>query len=204
MSKEKKGNKRNILVLTIILGTVILFGAGCFLLWQSSELEKTTNSKLSEYKQEKIELEKQAKNLSNQNSQTKEEVTVSLKSCSSFGQTVADCQNFYSTTQANASTEESREAIRENVEKMKSVFDSKVSVATAWYSSNHSDWVFNSTYSFTDTEIPVLWTCVGDSESGHEGDLFAYATGTYNNDTKLFSDISVHVTKLGKSLQPHD
>lgn len=194
-------------VLTIIIGivTAIMILAGIAIVWYSSEINKNTNEKLTEYNSQIVDLEKQAKSLANTDTTTKEDVEVSLKSCSELGTKIAECQNFYNTSDADASSDESRQAIKENAAKMKALFDKCEDKANVWYTNYSSEWVFNSTYSFTDTTIPVLWTCLSKSDDETtDGSLLAYATGIYNNDTKMFSDIEVHVTRLGSSMQEHD
>lgn len=208
MSKDTKQSKRSITGMISVLCTIVFFLIGAFLLWLTNEKDNTSRARVAEFQKQEVELEKQLNALDNQTSQTKEEVTVTLKSCANLGEEVMNCQNFYGTTAADASSDESRKAIQENAEKLKTYFttDDASKVGVPWCVLPNAKWVFNTTYSFTDTKVPVLWTYIststGDDNSG--GDLYAYATANYDAETKLFSDFDLHTTRLGNSKSLND
>lgn len=208
MMKNNTGKKKQVDAIQIvsIVVTVCFILAGVVLLWFTSENEKQSKVKVAALKKQQVELEKQLNVFDNQIPQTKEEVTVSLKSCANIGREVVMCQDFYGTSDADASSDESRAKIRENAEKLRSYFtdDCATDAGKSWCVIPDAKWKFNTTYSFTDTKVPVLWTYVSDVEENKLEDLYAYVTGEYDTESKLFSKFNLHVTKLGQSKQPHD
>lgn len=207
MMKNNAGKKKQMDAIQIvsIVATICFVLAGVILLWFTSENEKQSEAKVAALKEQQVKLEKQLNAFDNQIPQTKEEVTVSLKSCANIGREVVVCQEFYETTDADAASDESRLKIRENAEKLRSYFTDNCAddAGKSWCVVPNAKWEFNTTYSFTDTKVPVLWTYVNAEENKSE-DLYAYVTAEYDTESKLFSKFDLHVTKLGQSKQLHD
>ena len=127
--------------------------------------------------------------------ETEELAITKLSSAASAGNKVAELQNKYKSL--NAVTNE--EAFVANVNEIGAYLsDNDKNKRVEWYSpmlySVSYDWVFNTTYSFTETSIPVLWTCYDSDDR-----LLAYTTGVYNANTGLFSDVNYRMTTLGAS-----
>lgn len=61
------------------------------------------------------------------------------------------------------------------------------------------EWVFNTTYDFSGSSVPVLWTCYSDDV------LMAYTLGVYDADSGSFSNIEPHITSEGDDcMSPSD
>ena len=121
---------------------------------------------------------------------TVEEVEAKVYSAGDAGSRVADFQNLYRSTADN----DGLTTIAENMDKY--LDDDSKNWRVPWYAGkvnrNGVVWKFETTYSFTEKSIPVLWTC-RDSDNV----LLAYATADYIGDTKKFSNVNVELTAVG-------
>lgn len=135
------------------------------------------------------------------------EISDDLKSCAVAGQNVAKLQSeFREVAIQNFVTEDSLNQWIRIAGDLLSYFEKDggghqnpwfvCSAVNLDYHPNYT-WSFESLYSFTESEIKVVWLCKTDDT--HE--LLAYATGIYNVDTGLFSDIQTDVTTLGAHYQ---
>lgn len=136
-----------------------------------------------------------------------DEATVILNSAKDAGIAVAAIQNQMA-VDSNLIGTENENIFVEEANSLKDYF-SGMSACYPWYVTNvltDFTWEFNTTYSFTASEVPVLWTCYGTipgDEIGVEDKtvLLAYATGTYSVESGLFIDVDVEITSLGNSNQ---
>lgn len=123
-----------------------------------------------------------------------EEIHVKLNSAATAGQEVASLQNNYVLCIEADKTDDyiaNKEAMRKYVDEDSS---------DVWYGLlkkyGEYEWTFNSTYSFSETSVPVLWTC----KSPRDNILLAYAVGTYVVESDKFTHIECRYTSQGKTL----
>lgn len=136
-----------------------------------------------------------------------EDATVILNSAKEAGIAVAAIQNQMVVDAALIGTADESVFVEE-ANSLSDYFSSS-SASYAWYVTNvltDFTWEFNTTYSFTATEVPVLWTCYGTIPESKDGEpekrvLLAYATGTYQVESNQFTGIDVEITALGLSNQ---
>lgn len=96
----------------------------------------------------------------------------------------------------------------EQAELLKSYFGNDTD-GFIWYSNSlYEDfvWEFNTTYSFTMSEVPVLWTMYADITDGANVSrkLIAYVTGMYSVEDNTFGGMSVNITSAGLTAQTTD
>lgn len=130
-----------------------------------------------------------------ENTDDVEIVMANLKSCAELGKRVADLQTNYQ----YLSPSEDEAAFMDNVNALDICFDEfHKNARVPWYSVSVPEtanwtWEFQSTYEFASRRVNVIWLCYeNDTEN-----LLAYATGIYDSDTNLFSDIVYIMTSLG-------
>ena len=130
-----------------------------------------------------------------ESSDTVENATVRLSSAASAGATVATYQNAYQ----NIDSTVDENAFTKNLEAMDVYLSSSdKDHRGVWYAPTDDTisykWTFCTTYSFTESSVPVLWICNSSS-----GDLLAYTTGVYDVETEKFLDMDTSITSLGAS-----
>lgn len=122
------------------------------------------------------------------------------KSALQFGNEVADLQNKYYQLENNIRTDDTEEArtAKKNNDSAIAEYFSDGSYKGNWYfcPEIYYEWEFDTTYSFFDEEIPVIWIC-----NQREGsDIVAYSTAIYNASTHKFSGLHTYITGLGQNL----
>ena len=119
-----------------------------------------------------------------------------LHSAASAGAKVAEYQTAYA--DMDVLTDEDR--IKENAALIGKYMKDK-SNQVQWYLASGSDvdyeWSFETTYSFKESEVPVLWTCYSTSAVPEDRKLLAYAKGTYYATDDMFGELSYVVTDVG-------
>lgn len=191
---EKKGRVGTIV--TIILCVVLLAVAGLFGFLEVTgneayQIQKAANAAEIERLQTEFDSIKES-------DVTTKEVEAEVFSAADAGTKVADLQNLYRSTV----DVEGIETIASSMDKY--LDKESLNWRVPWYAGRVSrtgvKWKFETTYSFTEKSIPVLWTC-----RDANGTLLAYATGNYMSATKLFADVSVNTTAVGaNSILPED
>lgn len=130
------------------------------------------------------------------------EVEVALKSANTAGMAVAGLQTAYQDCMVNAGTEPgsgtAEENITRNAEALDVYFDDASKGARVpWFivtSENHARlvWTFMTNYTFTADSVECLWTCRDTQDN-----LVAFAMGTYDGTSGLFSDVKYYATAYG-------
>lgn len=205
MSKVKFSEKpTNEKVNTIALGVsmVALVGAIAIGALNSISYDSEYSSLSSQY----AELQQQYNAIQDRSVEV-EEATVILNSAKDAGVAVAAIQNQMTVDSSLIGTEDEHIFVEE-ANSLTDYFSSSAA-CYPWYVTNvltDFTWEFNTTYSFSASEVPVLWTCYGTishDEIGVEDKtvLLAYATGTYSVESGKFVDVNVEITALGESNQ---
>lgn len=138
-------------------------------------------------------LQSQLDGISESTTETVETIQQKLYSAATAGAKVADLQNNYRFI--DISTETGIEDMQKNASEMDEYLEDTAN-RVPWYgqSDEETAWRFESTYSFSGDEVPVVWTCKSLS-----GELFAYATAVYHVDSGKFGDLEYHTTVIGSS-----
>lgn len=168
---------------SVIAGTAIIIIGNS----QIDELQQQHKDNASTVKS----LTDQVASMSNTATPDTVEIKQNLKSCKDAGEAIANGQNDY----CNGNRD--RSAI---TAELSTYFDTNdANARVQWYDmgdvSKHWTWKFETTYDFTGSSVPVLWTCRLDDT--HE--LLAYCTGTYDVSSELFSDVKWYQTTVGAS-----
>lgn len=182
----------------------IRFVVCCFLIFigiiyfitSSSQIASLRNTYESN-KETIVSLKKQLAEL-NTEPESKEEVKKTLISCKDKGAKVAELQTKYQKYNASNNPDEFQSIVTD----LLSYFDDSASNARVpWYNPDVKNknwtWTFETSYSFTATSVPVLWTCKSD-----DGILLAYATGVYDSAKGLFKDMKWATTSFGLTQAP--
>lgn len=131
---------------------------------------------------------------------TAEEVVqqVDLHSALEAGEAVAKLQEEYQVIPVSMDSIDKLETVASSLDVY--LADDSNEARTPWYSpstlgvSVEFDWRFETTYSFSGSKIPVLWTCWD-----ADGNLCAYCTAVYESSTGLFSNVEFVVTSIGST-----
>lgn len=178
-------------ILTVVACIALLAVAGLFAVMKVTG-QATYDQKRAANEASIEELQKQLDSIKDPEV-TVEEVEAQVYSAGDAGSRVADFQNLYRTSGTDS---ESTKTIAENMDRY--LDDSSNIWRIPWYSERVSlqgvKWQFETTYSFTEKSIPVLWTC-----KDEDGRLLAYATADYVGETKKFTNVDVCKTSLGVS-----
>lgn len=114
------------------------------------------------------------------------EVKVVLNTASQAGNDVAALQNYYLTTDLSTSDKDVAD-FSKRTQAVKALFGSSDQGAIVpWYSGDGCIWSFETTYGFSDNEVPVLWLC---RDTSSERSVLAYATANYDADDGCFRDV---------------
>lgn len=140
------------------------------------------------------QLQEQIKELENQTSADASSINKGLYSASEAGRAVAELQTKYQSIDATVTPDD----ITANAKALSKYFDDKSqSGRQPWFTVSKGDakavWEFESTYSFQNETIPVIWLCHIDGSN----ELVAYATANYNAESNTFSDVTYKTTRLG-------
>lgn len=140
------------------------------------------------------QLQEQIKGLENQTSADASSINKGLYSASEAGRAVAELQTKYQSIDATVTPDD----ITANAQALSKYFDDKSqSGRQPWFTVSKGDakavWEFESTYSFKNDKIPVIWLCHIDGSD----ELVAYATANYNAESNTFSDVVYKTTRLG-------
>lgn len=140
------------------------------------------------------QLQEQIKGLENQTSADASSINKGLYSASEAGRAVAELQTKYQSIDATVTPDD----ITANAQALSKYFDDKSqSGRQPWFTVSKGDakavWEFESTYSFQNETIPVIWLCHIDGSN----ELVAYATANYNAESNTFSDVTYKTTRLG-------
>lgn len=119
-----------------------------------------------------------------------------MYSASEAGRAVADLQSKYQTINA----ETTPDLITQNSDSLSQYFtDDAQNARTPWFTVSKGDgkavWEFETTYSFKDKKVPVIWLC----HLNGTDNVLAYATATYDAKTNKFSDVQTHTTGVGSA-----
>lgn len=140
------------------------------------------------------QLQEQIKGLENQTSADASSINKGLYSASEAGRAVAELQTKYQSIDATVTPDD----ITANAQALSKYFDDKSqSGRQPWFTVSKGDakavWEFESTYSFKNDKIPVIWLCHIDGSD----ELVAYATANYDAKSNTFSDVVYKTTRLG-------
>ena len=140
------------------------------------------------------QLQEQIKGLENQTSADASSINKGLYSASEAGRAVAELQTKYQSIDATVTPDD----ITANAQALSKYFnDESQSGRQPWFTVSKGDakavWEFESTYSFKNETIPVIWLCHIDGSD----ELVAYATANYNAESNTFSDVVYETTRLG-------
>ena len=140
------------------------------------------------------QLQEQIKDLENQTSADASSINKGLYSASEAGRAVAELQTKYQSIDATVTPDD----ITANAQALSKYFDDKSqSGRQPWFTVSKGDakavWEFESTYSFQNETIPVIWLCHIDGSN----ELVAYATANYDAESNTFSDVIYKTTRLG-------
>ncbi|WP_418708780.1 hypothetical protein [Alistipes putredinis] len=140
------------------------------------------------------QLQEQIKGLENQTSADASSINKGLYSASEAGRAVAELQTKYQSIDATVTPDD----ITANAKALSKYFnDESQSGRQPWFTVSKDDakavWEFESTYSFQNDKIPVIWLCHIDGSD----ELVAYATANYDAKSNTFSDVVYKTTRLG-------
>lgn len=140
------------------------------------------------------QLQEQIKDLENQTSADASSINKGLYSASEAGRAVAEFQTKYQSIDATVTPDD----ITANANALSKYFDDESQNGRQpWFTVSKGDakavWEFESTYSFQNETIPVIWLCHIDGSD----ELVAYATANYNAESNTFSDVTYKTTRLG-------
>lgn len=140
------------------------------------------------------QLQEQIKGLENQTSADASSINKGLYSASEAGRAVAELQTKYQSIDATVTPDD----ITANAQALSKYFnDESQSGRQPWFTVSKGDakavWEFESTYSFQNETIPVIWLCHIDGSN----ELVAYATANYDAKSNTFSDVVYKTTRLG-------
>lgn len=140
------------------------------------------------------QLQEQIKGLENQTSADASSINKGLYSASEAGRAVAELQTKYQSIDATVTPDD----ITANAQALSKYFnDESQNGRQPWFTVSKGDakavWEFESTYSFQNDKIPVIWLCHIDGSD----ELVAYATANYNAESNTFSDVTYKTTRLG-------
>lgn len=140
------------------------------------------------------QLQEQIKELENQTSADASSINKGLYSASEAGRAVAELQTKYQSIDAAVTPDD----ITANAKALSKYFNDKSQNGRQpWFTVSKGDakavWEFESTYSFQNETIPVIWLCHIDGSN----ELVAYATANYNAESNTFSDVTYKTTRLG-------
>lgn len=140
------------------------------------------------------QLQEQIKGLENQTSADASSINKGLYSASEAGRAVAELQTKYQSIDATVTPDD----ITANAQALSKYFnDESQSGRQPWFTVSKGDakavWEFESTYSFQNDKIPVIWLCHIDGSD----ELVAYATANYDAKSNTFSDVVYKTTRLG-------
>ena len=137
---------------------------------------------------------------------TQETVSDKLNLAVTAGNAVADGQNNYHTIcndEYYLSNEDARsEAIQQNSDALNSYFDADDTSGNAiWYQNENTDstWTFRTTYGFSESVLPVIWTCYNSA-----GELLAFTTANYSVEVNVFGDVEIYTTARGRAYEGND
>lgn len=140
------------------------------------------------------QLQEQIKDLENQTSADASSINKGLYSASEAGRAVAELQTKYQSIDATVTPDD----ITANAQALSKYFNDKSQNGRQpWFTVSKGDakavWEFESTYSFQNEMIPVIWLCHIDGSN----ELVAYATANYDAKSNTFSDVTYKTTRLG-------
>lgn len=140
------------------------------------------------------QLQEQIKDLENQTSADASSIDKGLYSASEAGRAVAELQTKYQSIDATVTPDD----ITANAKALSKYFNDKSQNGRQpWFTVSKGDakavWEFESTYSFQNETIPVIWLCHIDGSN----ELVAYATANYDAESNTFSDVTYKTTRLG-------
>lgn len=140
------------------------------------------------------QLQEQIKGLENQTSADASSINKGLYSASEAGRAVAELQTKYQSIDATVTPDD----ITANAQALSKYFnDESQSGRQPWFTVSKGDakavWEFESTYSFQNDKIPVIWLCHIDGSD----ELVAYATANYDAKSNTFSDVVYKTTRFG-------
>jgi hypothetical protein len=140
------------------------------------------------------QLQEQIKDLENQTSADASSINKGLYSASEAGRAVAELQTKYQSIDATVTPDD----ITANAKALSKYFNDKSQNGRQpWFTVSKGDvkavWEFESTYSFQNETIPVIWLCHIDGSD----ELVAYATANYDAESNTFSDVTYKTTRLG-------
>lgn len=140
------------------------------------------------------QLQEQIKDLENQTSADASSINKGLYSASEAGRAVAELQTKYQSIDATVTPDD----ITANAKALSKYFNDKSQNGRQpWFTVSKGDakavWEFESTYSFQNETIPVIWLCHIDGSN----ELVAYATANYDAESNTFSDVTYKTTRLG-------
>lgn len=148
-------------------------------------------AQLGENAKQITQLEEQVKDLENQASPDAASINKGLHSAADAGRKVAEYQTKYQNIDAAVTPDD----VTANAEALSPYFaDDAQSGRQPWFTPSKGDakgvWTFESTYSFQNDSIPVIWLCTIDGSD----ELVAYATATYDAESGKFSNVAYQTT----------
>lgn len=202
-------NERGILLelnkkLPIILS--IGFTIGILVMgWLTFTNKREANAQIAKAKSDLAVLQGDLKDLDKKKAPKTAVVDKELNNASDMGLMVANYQT-NEVGQLDTTTEQGQEAFRKLIDKMDPIFaEGSKSARASWFKPDKDlieqgqipapsfEWKFETTYSWSEGAINVLWTC----RDRDTGVLYAFTTGVYNPETRQFSDVVPRLTRDG-------
>lgn len=203
--KKNKSFLSGFMVLTIItvigcVGSILYFGAS----YQSKS--KNFAKKYNENIEQLATLKNQYESEQQTQVDTEETASDKLNLAVSAGNAVAEGQNNYYAICRNESYQNNEdalfEAIKQNSAVLDPYFDTEDTSGNAiWYQNENTDstWTFRTTYGFSESVLPVIWTCYNSS-----GELLAFTTANYSVEVNVFGDVEIYTTARGRAYEGND
>ena len=195
-----KGKSKVILIVLCVvclLGCVGLVLLGNKTMQDGIEMAKANNEKISQLKE-------QEQGLEDSNEQAEKDIASYKNSAAAAGQDVAKLQNDMSSDTLPTQAAALKETAQQLVQYSGKVDDGYTPVYRPWYATTKTSagvkWSFESSFSFKEDTLTVVWTC----SPGGTDSLEAYAVGTYDAKTNKFDNIRVVTTEYGHTLQSDD
>ena len=186
----------NVIAVVLFIIALIVFAVPVFSSGEYDEKYAENQSKIEELEAEISELENKA----TADEVTPAVITNNLNSASDKGVAVAKLQNNYLNIMTDIDLESNAEAyakaITDNADALREYFSDGLDAQVPWFGSYQKyTWVFTTTYSTTDGNIPCLFLCYKDVKDSST--MLAYVKATYSSSLGKFTSFEKANTSVG-------
>lgn len=194
MDKNKSRNVENIIAGLFVIVGIVFFVIMSIVMSNFKTTYAENNVLIGDLTEQLTALNQSAENVD-----TDEVSSTKLASCADLGTKVAELQTAYQRLDIIAD----ESGWMDNVYALDACFaENDKNARVPWFSvlTEYNviwKWEFQSTYSFASKTIDVVWLC----RDANNGDLLAYATGVYDIESALFSNVKYNFTSIGMSYQ---